>query len=289
MRTIYRRTLLIAPWINPYAEIARRQHRRWCQPTAVAVQGRARPGADAAGSISLEQAIAAIIAFQDRYDLSVRLEWDHSMCTAVEDHGQYAGRPDESAKIALGILAYLREPARTPAKRIFPYPLVSLGSGYQGPTQNVEFLTDPEIQPPTDPPRVTATEEPRSTRLPALSFIYHRPVESTTSHYCLVIRSARLHLRSSAGRGRARHLQRDPQRRGPGGARGPRPGAAVGQPARRRRDDDRALAFDIRVYDPGAPLFGYRHGQDQYDPCWSQRRRLARRADQYTSARRLFA
>ncbi len=33
----------------------------------------------------------------------------------------------------------------------------------------------------------------------------------------------------------------------------------MGQPPWRRRDDDRALAFDVRVYDPGAPLFGYRY------------------------------
>ena len=40
---------------------------------------------------------------------------------------------------------YVPGSGSNPGKRIFPYPLVSFGSGYSGATQNVQFVVDPEI------------------------------------------------------------------------------------------------------------------------------------------------
>ncbi len=72
MRTIYRRTLLIAPYLNPYLPYADPK-------TGLTPSGfKPAPGLLRIfpSNITVEDAIAGMIAFQDRYDLSARLEWD---------------------------------------------------------------------------------------------------------------------------------------------------------------------------------------------------------------------
>ena len=79
MRTIYRRTLLIAPWLNPYR--AKSGDDTVLVRCDCGVQFKAEPGLlrFCRRKHLRREAIAAIIAFQDRYDLSVRLEWDPSL------------------------------------------------------------------------------------------------------------------------------------------------------------------------------------------------------------------
>ena len=246
MRTIYRRTLLIAPWINPYLPDIADANRPGASRWRPAIQGRAGPGAAARRkALRVEQAIAAIIAFQDRYDLSVRLEWDHSlgdsgrwkiMANTLGDltkrenrFGHYGFRPGSGTSAA--------------GTRFFPYPIVSLGSGYHGSYDKcrVSDGSRESSRRPIQPKRL-AIVEPRGRGPATGSIISFTTVagEFRHSHEQPSVSGSPVRIRRrSADRRRARDVQCDPQRCGPGGARRSRPGAAVGQPARRGRDDDR--------------------------------------------------
>src|SRR5262249_46601337 len=145
MRTIYRRTLLIAPWVNPYL------------PSANATTGLATlqggfkfkpvPGLVRilASKISLDEAIAAMIAFQDRYDLSVRLEWDSDLDSPNGRWKIMANTLADLTKRENRFGHFFYRPVKSGAKpvgREYPFALISIGSGYSGGTPNVQFVTD---------------------------------------------------------------------------------------------------------------------------------------------------
>ncbi len=81
MRTIYRRTMLIAPWLNPYSSPSMLKTTGWLK------RRRSKAGTwtvalvaiDTVKQTDVAYAVAALIAFQDRYDISCRVEWDYSM------------------------------------------------------------------------------------------------------------------------------------------------------------------------------------------------------------------
>jgi prepilin-type N-terminal cleavage/methylation domain-containing protein len=137
MRTVYRRALLIAPWLNSYRPDD-------SYPATFTHGGdsfKAEPGLlrMLPDGIAVEQAIAAIIAFQDRYDLSARLEWDHNiqrwkiMANTLADLTKRENR--------FGHYGFL---PGNPSQRIFPYAFASTGRGYSG-TDDLEFVFDPEV------------------------------------------------------------------------------------------------------------------------------------------------
>jgi hypothetical protein len=265
MRTIYRRTLLIAPWINPYLDPDIADANGLVRADG-GLQFKAEPGLARLlpQDMSVEQAIAAVIAFQDRYDLSVRLEWDHSlgnsgrwkiMANTLGDltkrenrFGHYGFRPG-SGTSAVGT-------------RFFPYPVISQGSGYTGISVGVTFLTDPEIQPPTDSAEAQAMVEQGNRQTATGNII---SFTADPANFDTPTNTRRYIVRPFA------HIADPPT----GGV--PATCNAIlndaGQVVRvvhgpvplwgSRRGEDvmmtGALAFDIRVYDPGAPLFGFRY------------------------------
>ncbi len=146
MRTIYRRALLIVPHLNLYRGFDTRSQRysdtfEFDGDTFKAELGLLRL---LPSGTSIESAIAAIIAFQDRYDISARLEWDHNITRwkiVANTLGDLTKRENRYGHFGL----FPGSGSNNPAKRVFPYPLVSFGSGYQGSTGNLAFATDPEV------------------------------------------------------------------------------------------------------------------------------------------------
>jgi type II secretory pathway pseudopilin PulG len=254
MRTIYRRTLLIAPWLNPYQSTIR--------PTVQHDGGSFKPEPGLVRILpsdvdqtQVERAIAGIIAFQDRYDLSVRLEWDHNIRRwkiMANTLGDLTKRENRFGHFGL----FPGTGASNPSKRIFPYSLVSLGSGYQGSRPDVAFVADPEVAPLGPPAEALAnlmpippltgvavsyTIDPGNLTNPNSSYLT-RPFAFVGAPPAGVPSTAQAMLNDAGRVVRVVH--------------GPVPlwGARRGQDVMMTS----ALAFDLRVYDPGAPLFGVR-------------------------------
>lgn len=131
-RTVYRRALLIAPWLNYGFNINGQR----TGPGVVRVLG-SNVANNQLGTI---RAFAALVAFQDRYDLSVRLEWDPHLGS------------DGRWKIVANTLADLTKRenryehfghiSRSTVRR-FPFPMVTSGN-YDSGTYDVTFYTDQE-------------------------------------------------------------------------------------------------------------------------------------------------
>jgi prepilin-type N-terminal cleavage/methylation domain-containing protein len=139
MRTIYRRTLLIAPWLNPYSRLDNNGQEIPFDHDSGNFQ--AEPGLlrMLPDGIAVNQAIAAIIAFQDQYDLSARLEWDHNirrwkiMANTLSDLTKRENR--------FGHYGFF--PGNL--QRVYPFPFISMGRGYSGTKEDVGFVSDPEV------------------------------------------------------------------------------------------------------------------------------------------------
>jgi prepilin-type N-terminal cleavage/methylation domain-containing protein len=250
IRTIYRRTLLIAPWLNPYSRLDANG-----QEIPFTHEGdsfKAEPGLlrMLRGGIAVEEAIAAIIAFQDRYDLSARLEWDHNI---------------QRWKIVANTLAELTKRENRfghfgfkpgSPQRTYPYAFVSTGAGYSGNMGTVAFVSDSEIPEPSDSARasanfvnvgaplnkIVASYSVRTQNVNNLSRRYNvRPfvyVDEDSANAA----TAQAVLNEVGEVVRVVH--------------GPVPlwGARRGQDVMMTD----VLGFDLRVYDPGAPLYARR-------------------------------
>jgi prepilin-type N-terminal cleavage/methylation domain-containing protein len=256
MRTIYRRTLLIAPWVNPYRGTVRGQPSDIFQhegDTFKAKPGLVRMLPRDVDQTQVERAIAAVIAFQDRYDLSVRLEWDHNVRRwkiMANTLGDLTKRENRYGHFGV----FPGTGSGNPSKRIFPYALVSLGSGYQG--RDLAFAVDPEVSlagpvakavanlvpiPPLSGVVASYTIDPGNLNNP--NCVYEtRPFAFIDRAPTGVPSTAQAMLNDDGRIIRVVH--------------GPVPlwGARRGQDVMLTS----ALAFDLRVYDPGAPLFGVR-------------------------------
>jgi prepilin-type N-terminal cleavage/methylation domain-containing protein len=256
MRTIYRRALLIVPHVNLYRGTTGRFVDTFQTPdgrTIKAELGLLRVLPSAVGPTQVDSAIAAIIAFQDRYDISARLEWDHNiqrwkiMANTLGDltkrenrYGHYGVFPGTSNS----------------SRRIYPYPLVSFGSGYQGSRGNLAFAVDPDIVrsgpvakavanlmniSPLTGVAVSYSIDPGNLNQPRC-FYETRPFAYIDGATTGVPSTAQAMLNDEGRIIRVVH--------------GPVPlwGARRGQDVMMTS----ALAFDVRIYDPGAPLFGMR-------------------------------
>jgi type II secretory pathway pseudopilin PulG len=132
-RTVYRRVLLVAPWLNYNFPLAGTTKSRpgvlRILPSGVSLQ-------------RVELALASLIAFQERYDISARIEWDPTLdngdgrwtivantladLTKRENRYEHHGIVGSGATVA----------------RQFPFAMVS-GGGAASPT-NPTFVVDPE-------------------------------------------------------------------------------------------------------------------------------------------------
>ncbi len=142
IRTVYRRTFLIAPWLNPYSLTNNNGQEIPFTHTGRSIK--AEPGLvrvlpNSVGLANVAEAIAAIIAFQDRYDLSVRLEWDQNIQRwkiMANTLGDLTKRENRFGHFGFN-------PAT--GTRSFPFVFVTNGQGYSGTDAGVRFVTDPEL------------------------------------------------------------------------------------------------------------------------------------------------
>lgn len=271
LRTIYRRTLLIAPWVAPY---------RYTDPTTGALsdtyedpdsgdQIRTEPGVVRVLSDDVDGedqgfALAALVAFQDRYDLSVRLEWD----PRLGEDGRWKIVANTLADLTKRENRYEHHYYHTPdtGPRLFPFAMVSVGGGYSGQSEQVNFFLDIELPGADDRNSDPASAEAVLSNFGITDLQY---LDRYVSHYVI-----------------------DPSNVDPNANKAyfARPFAFVGEestatpptPATarailndegwvvhvvhgpaplwgQRRGEDvmltDALGFDIRVFDPGAPIF----------------------------------
>lgn len=251
IRTIYRRTLLIAPWVNPY------------RPSNAASEILFQHGGDdfktepgllriLPSNIDLsnvQEAIAAIIAFQDRYDLSVRLEWDHN----IGDSGRW--------KIMANTLADLTKRENrfghfgfspADAKRHYPHPFVSTGWNYSGSNVDIEFVKDSEIPDlPSGPGNAQWEAIIANKAVLSYSRKTHTPNGFPVRPFAFVEDAP-----DTGGFPAVANAMLNDQGEVVRVTVGPVPlwGARRGQDVMMTE----VLGFDVRVYDPGAPLYGRR-------------------------------
>jgi prepilin-type N-terminal cleavage/methylation domain-containing protein len=254
MRTIYRRTLLIAPWLNPYLPYVQSDGLTHLQggETVKPVPGLLRllPTAQFPQN-AVAEAIAALVAFQDRYDISCRVEWDYGIQhwkIVANTLGDLTKR--ENRFCHYGFL--LGSSATNPSKRIFPYAMISIGSGYTGTSAPVELVSDPEIAAPGSPAKATA----HLSNGPAVSYSIDAPMNYTDPQRRYKARPfAYVDKDTSEVPATAQAILNDDGSvvrvvHGPVPLWGERRGEDV------MLTD--VIAFDLRVFDPGAPIFATR-------------------------------
>lgn len=245
IRTIYRRALLIAPWRNSYRPsdsypetFTQGGDSFKAEPGLV----RMLPATVKLGDVRL--AIAAIIAFQDRYDLSVRLEWDHNilrwkiMANTLADLTKRENR--------FGHFGF--SPANP--QRLFPYAFMSMGGGYSA-NPKVAFEFDPEISVTFNATAeaivnggtvvgYSVTDQGAAAQAPTWPRPFAYIADAPGSGGSVATAGAVLNEQGQLMRVTL----------------GPAPlwGARRGQDVMMTD----VLGFDLRVYDPGAPLYGRR-------------------------------
>jgi hypothetical protein len=269
MRTIYRRTLLIAPWLNPYRSF----HPRSGAPVdTFQCEGgnfKAEPGLVRiiSGNVKapdVDAAIAAVIAFQDRYDLSVRLEWDYNIGRwkiMANTLGDLTKRENRYGHYGF----FVGTGASNPSRRVYPYPLVSIGAGYSGSSADVTFVADVEVGGPSDDAKATANIAGGA----AVSYLIDSPMNYTEPNRRYTVRPFAFVDKDASVPATAQAvLNRD-------GAvvrvlHGPVPlwGTRQGEDVMLTN----VLGFDVRAFDPGAPIF--RHAATDTmltptDPGWT--------------------
>ncbi len=249
MRTVYRRTLLIAPWLDPYKEVdndgdgvVQLQGGQTIKhvpgllrvlPAALVKQG------------EVEKALACLIAFQDRYDISCRVEWDYSTQNwkiVANTLGDLTKR--ENRFCHFGFLL------GNPSVRRYPFPLVSIGSDYSGSSPDVAFLADPEIGNPTSA-KATANILGKSVVSYAVDPVSYAPNDPSRQYKARPFAYVDSTPTGGVAATAQAMLNHDGQvvrvMHGPVPLWGSRQGEDV------QLTD--VLAFDLRVFDPGAPLF----------------------------------
>ena len=252
-RTIYRRALLIAPWLNYEIRLGTGSNAQVAGPGVV----RVLPASiDRDNRNDYASALAALVSFQDQYDLSVRLEWD----PLLGDDGRWVLKANSLADLTKRENRYehhglIPNPDGLTLGRNYPFSAAS--SGWYKDRGSVVFVNDPELTGPSNPPRfisvgfstggnsVVVAYEPRSGET-------RRDITSADRRYGarpFVYLSGEGDLPATARavldeNGNVVHVTR---------------GLAPLGGSRRGEDVmvSDALAFDLRVYDPGAPLYAY--------------------------------
>ena len=260
-RTIHRRTLLIAPWLNYRIEVGG-------EITGPGVVRVLPTNIDRDNLADQAQAIAALIAFQERYDLSVRLEWD----PLLGDDGRWLLKANSLADLTKRENRYEHHglvpgPINIATQeRHYPFAVVSSGS-YQS-SGNPVFVADPETtSPPTSAnfvsveisvggPETIVGYEPASGDLRAQ--IIDNDRRYTYRPFVYIDEQSDIPATARAvlnEQGNVVHVTR----------------GLVPLSGERQGEDvmvTSALGFDLRVYDPGAPLYAYypdRDGDDNPD------------------------
>jgi len=237
-RTVYRRVLLVAPWIDYRYNIAGSGAKS--RPGVLRVLG------DGIDQDEVQQALASLIAFQERYDISSRIEFDPTMgadgrwtvvANTLSDLTKRENRYEHHGFVG----------DNNSGQRNFPYVMVSAGGA---PTTNPTFVVDPEYDPNGG---MNATAIPRTEG----DVVSHYDVTNQGSNYFvrpLVIleggATARALIEGEGIDRKVIHVTT-----------GLVPLGWTSTTSSRRGQDlmlSDALGFDIQVFDPQAPSYALR-------------------------------
>jgi len=276
MRTIYRRTLLIAPWLNPY---------RYVNPVSGAVddtfqlngtgpQFTAQPGLMRILPANIErddvsEALACLVAFQEQYDLSVRLEFD-PLLDAAND-GRWKIVANTLGDLTKRENRYEHHFYRPNGDREYPFAMIAAGDNYEG--TPVRVVLDPEVR------LATSASGPFNAGRANLSTL--DDIRDYVSSYRVIATETQgradrqfqsrpyAYLSDTSGTLATARVMLNDQGEIVRIVHGPVPLSG------KRRGEDvmlsDALGFDLRVYDPGAPLFAHRVTEtilQPTDPAW---------------------
>ncbi len=235
LRTIYRRALLIAPWLDPYADTALGSR------PGVVLDYPALPS-----NMSVEQALAELIAFQDQYDLSVRME-RYVAADGTTRTRFVANTLGDLTKRENRYEHHFFNPSLSTPDRQYPYAALSAGSGYN---DGAEVAFVPAKYGGFGGPTTVAKGEANvdsnhghsvlSYTVTTLGAGYQSRPLTYVDDNSTTVATARAMLNDD---GQVVRVVR---------------GLVPLWGARRGEDVmlTGALAFDLRVYDPGAPVFG---------------------------------
>jgi len=233
LRTIYRRALLIAPWAPPYQDgsaIRPQPGVMWVLPGGV-------------NRNQVPTALAALIAFQEEYDLSVRLQWDPLL-------GRWKIVANTLADLTRRENRYEHHNYRLDqSDRKFPFALISAGMGHS----NTQVQFQPSSLGVTSGAAATAELNSVSSNFNGEVFNLNNFVNAyrvtnpgggyASRPFCYLEGGSPATARAILNdNGAVVHVVR-----------------GLAPLWGKRRGEDvmltDALAFDLRLFDPGAPLF----------------------------------
>ena len=237
-RTIYRRALLIAPHLNYRFQIPGAAGNKITGPGVVRVLG---DNIDRLDGDDVRQAIASLIAFQERYDLSVRLAWNPTL--GVDGRWTIVANSLADLTKRENRYEHFGPVFNSSRSRQFPFTAISAGSNIMA-GDGVSLVLDPELDSalsPTPPGGEVAAEVGRAGTALKLTSL---GIDYLSRPYAYVASSTNAPMTARAIRDESNRIVAFTTGLAPlGGA---------------RRGEDimltGALAFDLRVYDPKAPL-----------------------------------
>ncbi|MGD9632064.1 MAG: PilW family protein [Pirellulales bacterium] len=281
MRTIYRRTLLVAPFINPYryvnpntGEVVDTFQINGTGPTFTAQPGLVRILPASVQQDEVAEALSCLVAFQERFDLSVRLEFDPLLDAPNGRWKIVANTLGDLTKRENRYEHHFFAPNSDPPRRQFPFAMVAAGSDYEG--NEVRVVLDPEIQNASGGPspfragRAILTSRPAIKGYPGIDdYVANFRIDPTATQGKVFQNRPFAYINDrSSSLATARVMLNDDGEivrivAGPVPLSGERRGEDV------MLSD--ALGFDLRVYDPGAPLFAHAATEtvlQPTDPAW---------------------
>ena len=258
-RTIYRRVLMIAPWLDYDINVDGTR----TGPGVVSVLR------DQLNEEHVPQAIAWLIAFQDQFDLSVRLEWDPLLPGSGSDASNEKGR---WVLLANSLADLTKRENRfehhgltivgADVRRRFPFAALSSGRNHTN-GASVKFVSNPIAASPAP-----AQYEAITTGDGRVVGYEADPSESATD----ILESNRkyssrpfVYLNENTLTPATARAVLDENGKVVRVVRG-----LVPLGGERRGDDvmlTDVMAFDLRVYDPGAPVYGYYPTGDLSEPA----------------------
>jgi prepilin-type N-terminal cleavage/methylation domain-containing protein len=272
MRTIYRRALLIAPWLNPYRAVDNNGNfvdtfqLDGAGPTFTAQPGLLRILSDNIENADADDraaALASLIAFQEMFDISARLEWDPLMGS----DGRWKIVANTLGDLTKRENRYEHHFFRHDSGREYPFAVASTGSEYEG--TDVAIVTDPDFDPPAypmpTPADVDAVLRDDTFDDSVADYVINAPDTPNGPYHLrplvyvaedsITVATTRAMLNDEGKIVRVVH--------------------GLVPLSKERRGEDvmltDALGFDLRVYDPGAPLFAHRVTEtilEPTDPAW---------------------
>jgi hypothetical protein len=202
-------------------------------------------------TLALEDAIACLVAFQDRYDISARLEWDGDIKRWKIMANTLADLTKRENRFCHFGYSY-GSTGSNPAKRVYPFPAVSFGRDYSGKTMPVSFAYDPEAGGASTSPQAQAYTQSLGALSGMIVAYAIDPLDYTDTARQSNVRPF-AYLRSPNPHPATAQVMLNDDGQVVRVVHGPVP--LWGE----RRGEDvqmsNVLAFDLRVYDPGAPIF----------------------------------